>query len=592
MFPIPVRVPALVLTEIFFGASFGFLWLLWDAFPDISPPCGIVLVLSFITFWTAFHIIMVRVVLLWTWDLLTRLSIKYESQLDGKSLTQISADEVHIFIPEKIQRLIARHRHWIKPKTTLLIAVNSWISVCGFYAIILYQWYKASGGQLFNLPYHSDECIQFEKQEIGWGALLIGLPCIVGAIIFMLTATNDNFGLYNELGGSLLAGFWLVFVCLVSQIPQFHEVFFQMNIYHFVTGFFSDCLILWLTSFRVIIWTYLTDPNGFQISKVRYNWQPLKWKTSQQASTSHGDLKSDLLKDDASDAAMQLHSVLQSKDGLKLFENFLRKEYAIENILFYNACQSLKRIASDEYKEDFLLKLESVIRTANSIKDKFIKNDAVLCVNVSAKTRSAVLGFLAKHSTPDDFKKEHPDDLTILSMPDEEFLKTRTLTHLDEKFDISSPANSISRIPSPSSSLGRSFAEKSREKLLIPLGSIFKKEKKTIIENYDLEKVTLLGSLFDEAEYEITQLMEKDSFKRFVKSHEYQRWKKYGKFVEGIQVPTDNDGADDPSSAKSSLTNVSTEVNSSQFNKIWKRRLRQLSCLPRNLENLDGDRFA
>jgi hypothetical protein len=524
-FPIPIRRPYLVLMEMLCLNAFSFSWLLWEAFPEQFPvSCSVFLWVSFVTFFTGFGILCFRVAMLWCWDLLTRLSLIYDSQIQGKSLTHLPMESIKIRLPERCQRFIAKHRHHMNIRNLIIIACLLVLNVIGIFSGIQIKWNEMSGSGLATIPFQSPQCVFFEKQLLILATLLVAPPAFVGIILVGISGDDDNFGLFNEMRGSIAAGALICILQLSVLIPGTEYFYFTCKFYHFAAGFINAGLILWMTSYRVIIWTYVTDPRTFQFRTIKLDFKPMK---SQNL----------LRKSQKANNNPLISETLESLDGIRLFEDFLRKEYAVENMLFYNACKNFKEIFTKEQSKAEILKI--ALENAMLMKDKFILLSSSLAVNISSANRAKILDFLYTF-----------DDSTAF---DSSFAVSRDL---EDRKSVDPPsrreATQWGRMESLQFSASANLANSAEIKKEIQL---------------DDSRFNRLRHLFDDAEEEIIKLMEHDSFPRFAKTREFSQLKKYGAFAEG----------------------VSTEALSPEgLPSRWSTALKRLSCLPRQLNNLDS----
>jgi hypothetical protein len=91
-----------------------------------------------------------------------------------------------------------------------------------------------------------------------------------------ISGNDDNFGLFNELRGMLAAGYVLCVLLGISQIPQLFVFFYEQKHFHIILGSVADLLLLWITTYRIILLTYLINRKRFLFGNINYWWKEIK----------------------------------------------------------------------------------------------------------------------------------------------------------------------------------------------------------------------------------------------------------------------------------------------------------------------------
>jgi hypothetical protein len=92
----------------------------------------------------------------------------------------------------------------------------------------------------------------------------------------------------------------------------------------------------------------------------------------------------------------ELEAILQDKVGFELFEAYLCKEFAAENILFWKQIKEYNQSTSQEKQ----------IEKAKEILENFIFDNSPLCINISYHCREAIVKHL-QNQTPSEEELKH-----------------------------------------------------------------------------------------------------------------------------------------------------------------------------------------
>jgi hypothetical protein len=117
----------------------------------------------------------------------------------------------------------------------------------------------------------------------------------------------------------------------------------------------------------------------------------MKQSRMKQSKTSDNSLRDKLLTPASTVASLnhELERVISSTHAREQFLNFLKSEFAVENLFFFEECANFKRQAEGNTLA------EELTRTAIEIRDNYVCTSAPYSVNISFTTRKAVLEDLA-----------------------------------------------------------------------------------------------------------------------------------------------------------------------------------------------------
>jgi hypothetical protein len=559
-FPIPHRKPWLVLMELVFGGLVAISWLIWDAYPWLVASCGTVLILRVYSFLALETCMVVRSSILWLWDLLTRLSIKYQGVLEGNQLTMLNPDEFQIrWIPEAAQVFIVRYRHWIGTKSTIILTILSWIWVTGFFCMLVVVYAKNT---FFETSYSSHTCNVIHAQILAFSGLLIGFPCLVMNAQIGISGNDDNFGLFNEMRGMMFSGYVLSLLFGLTQIPQLFSFFFERKYLDIILGLFAHFALLWITTYRIILWTYLVSRKKFVFGDLRYSWKEINVREDVKLETLMSGVLAETVANLPTDVASLFKQLLENPDGKILFERFLAMEYSLENMLFYNATVHYQSLFEGH---DFTMNQQTIHRvafTANAIKEQFISEESLTSVNISAKTRKDAL-----KSIEIVFKR-------LIAVQEElegsSQLQQKQSDRSTRSYSIESSKDyEVKYVQMKELSKASKTSDDSQEKLL----STTSEERSQYLKQELKEVLVEFSRLFTEAQEEVYNLMQKDSFTRFMKTSQYQQFIRYNEFASDLIVRgTVMQEEDVPKKPRSPFH--------------WKRIVSLISCLPAHLSYL------
>jgi hypothetical protein len=362
-FPVSKRTPNVVLLQIFLV---GFIGVYFLAFPAFSPTdaqisCFWYNYVFILMFYGVALLIVLRVVVLWNLDFQTRLVAQFHNWSE-------SSLEDFLVNASKLDRF----RFWCFRKRNLffripvfcLIAIAIW-SEAAIWMFGLFQKLPNPYAIVRGTP----ECIKVTTPIYTIGAVrLLVLGVLLAFMFHRILRIKENFGLVNEMKSILfvLLGI-LIYVAICIAVPSVIGTTF-----HFVV---LGCLLegTWLstTIVPVLVWTYKFN-NSHRGSTF----------ASKPSSEGHSAVSIDKIKHKPSSKSM-LRKILESPEGHELFRQYLEREFALENLLFWDAVQDIKK-SPDAVK----------ISVYSQLVAKFILADSILCINISSQTRQNIMSAL------------------------------------------------------------------------------------------------------------------------------------------------------------------------------------------------------
>eukprot|EP00475_Leptophrys_vorax_P035829 TRINITY_DN5958_c0_g1_i10.p1 TRINITY_DN5958_c0_g1~~TRINITY_DN5958_c0_g1_i10.p1 ORF type:complete len:418 (-),score=106.22 TRINITY_DN5958_c0_g1_i10:1506-2759(-) len=227
----------------------------------------------------------------------------------------------------------------------------------------------------------------------------VGLMLVIPRFV----SINDGFRMVTEFKVLLIQGLCFIvvlFFCLVTSLslpgtPQWE--------FPYLGGMTSILLLI-----------------GFVITQT---WYPIYLSYAQnnsqqqeaQSAVATKSIAKGLLTSHTTFGDMQLLlAMLEIPKGRQLFAKFLESEFALENLLFHEECQNFKKRAAAERAGDAdEAELQELART---IRDNFLMDGALYCVNISHPVRVKTLAGLAAGArlTQDVFESARQEVFTLM----------------------------------------------------------------------------------------------------------------------------------------------------------------------------------
>jgi hypothetical protein len=362
-FPINKHTPAVVLLEIAVMGSLS-IALIGPVLQEGHPIlCFSPIFIYAILLHGAFSLVVIRMVLLWVKDFQTKLI----SDFHHLSSTEVKEISLNAKWTKKLRIWVFKRSKVILNPVLLasIIILEETEAVIEFAAAFR----KVGGSGIYDI-YRDAECYNVIRQVFRPVIVRYAIIAIIFALFYWrLLRIKENFGLVREMKSLLLVLvafilFWVVYL----SVPA---VAFSNFFGNFWMGFILE--VIWLTT---SIW-----PTLFWTHKYKKQ-EKLHVTTERQLShKSEEDLPGDGFIGKVSKRGI-LSKVLNDPHGHEIFRIYLEKEFALENILFWDAVEALRKIPveSKDFQQDCL-----------ELINKFISKESILCVNLSHKNRDDVL---------------------------------------------------------------------------------------------------------------------------------------------------------------------------------------------------------
>eukprot|EP00475_Leptophrys_vorax_P044988 TRINITY_DN9211_c0_g1_i3.p1 TRINITY_DN9211_c0_g1~~TRINITY_DN9211_c0_g1_i3.p1 ORF type:complete len:407 (+),score=103.47 TRINITY_DN9211_c0_g1_i3:332-1552(+) len=355
-----------------------------------------------------------RVVFLWNLDFQNFLINKFHNQLS------LSLDHHGhgLSLNDRLQLWYFKHRKFFA------MPFFSCLGVLAEFDVVINSYLLNVSQGSWNVPHGTALCDKIwasgsSRTFIRWAIIVV----LLFSMLYSMRKLNDNFGLMKEVKTVLLLGFLLlVYVLIGSQIPGMFS-----SAFHFILfGFIFEMLWLCLTVLPAILWARKWAETHPVVGS-RIDSTFTKEKSSQAGRSSTGR-----------NARGILSRLLQHEDGFKMFYTFLEKEFALENILFWKTAEEFHVRFDDNLSkalnQEGTVKLsQNVLAEASLIMQRYINDDAVLCVNLSSECRQevyakfAILSDLEAHPTRAQLTKQLNELLEAFQRAQREVLKLLSL---------------------------------------------------------------------------------------------------------------------------------------------------------------------
>jgi hypothetical protein len=363
LFPINKRKPTLVLLQILAIGALSSAVIGPVANAGRQVLCFGSMFLFTVLIHIIFTLMAIRILLLWAKDFQTKLIAEFH--LVGLK------DEGFIEKSDWKKRM----RFWIFKRSTTVLSplfLSSIVLVEESEAIIEFAiQFRRIGGPGIYQTYRDSACLAVVQQVFRPVIIRYSIILVLFAVIFWRTLKiQENFGLVKELKSFafVILAFILLWVTVLISPSVVTQSQFLTN---FWLGFVLE--VLWLTTsiWPTLYWTYKHKKQenlnvSRNVSRSSFDELP----TTNGAAIGKVSKRAILLK------------VLNNTEGHESFKRYLQKEFALENLLFWDAVQALKQthISDPAFQEQF-----------SELVTKFVAKDSILCVNLSHAKREAVL---------------------------------------------------------------------------------------------------------------------------------------------------------------------------------------------------------
>jgi hypothetical protein len=480
-FPIAQRQPFVVLLEtLLTNVSIFFSSVPSTSIPTMFPwlSCGLNFILLTITYDYVIVLAGTRIFLVIFWHYVTNTALS-QHKLDGSTSARISHKKL-----TNLQSFVVKWKRFLTVEFFLVLAmVVALVGSISTTSALLWN-----DDAIYNLRIsNQDKCVQLELATTGANGMFTLVVIAVDAILFfwMYFSVQEGLLLKVELFGILVTGSWLTVFLTVHYFPEALDLLHGQNILRFLYSFVSGEMYLLLLVYRIIYWTYVLDENQDRVLDPSSTFV-LKTRTKTTAKNP--------VKRNGPGLLSQLQQVLNSPTALDDFINFLRLEFAVENILFLIDCQS--------FKNRHKLKNSEMVAAALHIYRRYIAENSQCSVNISSKTREKVKKI---------FDPMANESRLILSM-------RSTISRVGSADSGKALLADEKSMESTSSSIdlaGSIKFDNARDSpASIPLSSF---ERRPAAYGWD-------GTIFDEAYQEVFELLARDSFTRYKATPDFQKF--------------------------------------------------------------------
>ena len=221
-----------------------------------------------------------------------------------------------------------------------------------------------------------------------------------------------------------------------------------------------------------------------------------------------------------------LDGLLHEPDGFESFKVFLAKEFSVENILFWAEVEEFRRFNPDESLVDDNEQPITLVTEAFRLFDKYVKEGATYEVNLPSVIRESTFELVSR---AEDLQKEimigmggDESDTESHRISLDDVPEDNSVDEVEMALNADEPVGSSTNLPLKSL----------KRPSLRSLGSRLKKARENKGEHAKIRK-TLLHTVFDDAQKNIFNLMETDSYQRYLAS---DIWKSLSKDYEDLKA--------------------------------------------------------
>eukprot|EP00475_Leptophrys_vorax_P027618 TRINITY_DN3938_c0_g1_i2.p1 TRINITY_DN3938_c0_g1~~TRINITY_DN3938_c0_g1_i2.p1 ORF type:complete len:501 (-),score=121.97 TRINITY_DN3938_c0_g1_i2:41-1543(-) len=375
-FPISQRKPAIVLLQIVQVCLMGAFILLFPAFlnSSVRVTCFAYNFTFFALFYSVFLVVIIRVLILWNLEMQTRLINRFHG---------LSHDELEKVLSKggalgKLKFWYYRKRRIFDVPLFLGIGAIAFVEA----AVTIFGLFNNAPEGL-SMIRGTTSCISLISTIVKANAFRIVIMLTAFAVLlFHVWRVKENFGLVSELKGLVAVALGLLAYNFLSSVifPSLYGTDFHF----FVLGFLLESLWLGTAVVPALLKSYkwqLAHPVG-------------EYSTENNSGFSSSNTHF------ANSASGLVKRTLCVPQGHKLFYEFLQREFALENILFWDASFLILEefgiaFAMREVNEKDWPEMQATaarcLGEASKVISEYIAEDSMLCVNVSADTRSSIL---------------------------------------------------------------------------------------------------------------------------------------------------------------------------------------------------------
>lgn len=359
-YPIKQRRPWLVILEVGFMYLSLTINIVSDVIPDFVNVCLPFKVLAPLFFHIALEIAVLRVFLLFYWDFLTQVGMRYYYGNDkDKARPLVKFDRVRNFLLWK--------RNVFSEKFFFCCSVIIALFFYGTTLLLSLPKYVSSGA--------SDQLVCIEHRE---NNLLVTMIHVIFVLVFeiifvfvVLKDIQENLNLKKEFyAHSCVTSFYICMIILYYSVIKWNfSTATAAKLQFFLIVFLPYLNILAISVFRVLYWSYTKSNQQILIRTIGLKNQ----KDIDELFSTRKHLIHAVMQD--------FREIFNDPKGFDILLQFSKKDFCSESVLFLKEC--------NDYKELFRLQ-ESQITTiyyAVKIYNDFVGKDSTYGINLSSEIR-------------------------------------------------------------------------------------------------------------------------------------------------------------------------------------------------------------
>jgi hypothetical protein len=367
-FPISKRLPLVVIFEFICFTGVGLSIIIPVVFPyGVTEGCTLSITFLSIFLNLAVAIIAVRVHWLWRLDFFTKMILKHQKKLIGFQILKqaINPQDLKTYLPDVVEDFLVSRLKFLK-KRIMFYIVGIIPSVTMIAETLIA--FKV-GFPPLEVPWHDDACkpmVQIAQLANAIQSTLLLL--VLGFFLFPILVMRDNFQIGQEMQRLMLLELFVLSCAVCLSDSTFYDVIFrETRIWSFVSGF-------------------VVQPFAICIQGYYPLWLTIKHEREKLDQS--GSLEKE---DDARQTGLnaknieRLRNLLADDEGVVLFQDFLKSEFSVENLMFYEACETYQNLISQAIDQN-----DTVPKMAASIFENFVVINSPFCVNISHKTRKEI----------------------------------------------------------------------------------------------------------------------------------------------------------------------------------------------------------
>lgn len=291
---------------------------------------------------------------------------------------QFATEKTNAIIDEQ-SRWFARHRHFFTSRHLFMFALVT-IFIAWIGPVIAFVSVESDVFGALPLPGTTSHCASMVLSRVFLQTFSALSMCSLFVAIWKLRGISDGYRMKRD----LMISVWTFLMGLSSTVL---EPLIGATGTRVTLG-----ILLNVMAFAVVTWKVILS---YQIPKMREQAQVirLKWKKKPTISRS------------SSSTSMSFKDVLKDSEMLKLFTEHLKREFSVENLLFYNRAREFENACATGHLQATERNIEAALVFAD-----FISIDGDLQVNLDSKTFSEIkteLGRCIEDFNAKEFRSTH-----------------------------------------------------------------------------------------------------------------------------------------------------------------------------------------